>query len=245
MSIWTLIMLSRYPRCSGSGKSPTHEVSRLERTVPVPLPHNARPIRPPCQPPHRPSHVHTAPHHRRRAVHRRRGLHQRRFLVSSSLPLQCRHSPAACRRARAVGFFTATVVTLSCLCGAYRSRGRMKCSICHYEAREDGVSGHTARQCPLNNKECRHTLSEDNPFYKPGQCINPGCGHVRQCNVCHMVGHTAAALRLTTCRWRLTSDRRIVPKVNTPALTPSDSVCPLMTAASVAELLHFVHLLGQ
>jgi len=143
------------------------------------------------------------------------------------------------------GFSTATVVTLSCLCGAYRSRGRMKCSICHYEAREDGVSGHTARQCPLNNKECRHTLSEDHPFYKPGQCINPGCEQVRQCNVCHMVGHTAAALRLTTCRWSLTSDRRVVPKVNTPVLTPSAFVYPLMTAASVAELLHFVHLLGH
>jgi len=142
-------------------------------------------------------------------------------------------------------FSTATLVTLSSLRYACHVPVRMRCAICHYEAREDGVAGHTARQCPLNNKECRHSLPEDHPFYQPGQCISPSCEHVRQCNVCHTVGHTAAALRLTTCRWRLTSRGRVVPRVNTPALTPSAFVCPLMTAASVAELLHFVHLLGQ
>jgi len=140
---------------------------------------------------------------------------------------------------------TAVIVTLVPLFGASRVRAGMKCAICHYEAREEGVSGHTARCCPLNNTECRATLPEDHPFHEPRPCLNANCEHLRRCNVCHSVGHTAAALQLSTCRWRLNRDGRAVPKVNTPGLTPSDFVCPLMTAASVSELLHFVHLLGK
>ena len=114
----------------------------------------------------------------------------------------------------------------------------MRCKICLYQAPAGGV-GHRSRCCPLNQVECRHQLPDEDPFFLEGPCTQVYCVHNQHCGRCHQIGHTAYTLRLTSTRWRVTSDGRAVPASGhaLPPLDARDFMCPLSSDWHVRCLL--------
>ena len=120
-------------------------------------------------------------------------------------------------------------------------QGAMQCDICLYRAPE-GVAGHKTRHCPIREIECRYQLPKDNPFYLSGTCLNVYCVHNQCCPRCLMIGHTTHTLKLTSMRWKVTSNWRAVPETSAamPPLDSRDFVCSLMTDQCVRRLLRSI-----
>jgi len=119
---------------------------------------------------------------------------------------------------------------------AVRALHGMKCGICHYVSSPDGPT-HNARTCPLKQTQCRRSLHEGHPFFEPGHCVSAGCVHKQKCNTCGITGHLYGTQALTTRRWKLNKNGRLVRKQTSEALKKEDFVCTLMTELSVKSMV--------
>lgn len=112
------------------------------------------------------------------------------------------------------------------------------CRICRFRYKT-GTAGHTAKNCPLNEMQCRALEPTTSAYHLPGPCLSGNCTHNLTCSVCHLKGHSSSTQKYTALRWRM-KDGKPCRSDHQPALNRFDFVCKQTKDSDVEQILQNV-----